>query len=236
MPSMCWIFSSLLVSCRQSSEPPVENGLIPYLGCALQFGANPLQFLRSRQKKYGHIFTCKIAGQYIHFLCDPFSYHSVIRQGRHLDWRKFHFATSVKVFVGFHRLAYDCGFMLRVLLGLPPHPKSRLFLTRHLATTASTLVMATPRRTSTKLSWRPCRAKRCPPSSKPWWAISKRPCWNQTHSAAAKITGRWMASSPSATRSVIWKSKDWKLHTVLSRRFLSAAAGDVWIRLLDSLW
>ncbi|XP_061152214.1 cytochrome P450 7A1 [Syngnathus typhle] len=83
---------------RQSGEPAVENGLIPYLGCALQFGANPLQFLRSRQKKYGHIFTCKIAGQYIHFLCDPFSYHSVIRQGRHLDWRKFHFATSVKAF------------------------------------------------------------------------------------------------------------------------------------------
>lgn len=82
---------------RLPGEPAVENGFIPYLGCALQFGANPLQFLRSRQKKYGHIFTCKIAGQYIHFLCDPFSYHSVIRQGRHLDWRKFHFATSVKV-------------------------------------------------------------------------------------------------------------------------------------------
>lgn len=90
------MFTCLLFFCRHSSEPPVENGLIPYLGCALQFGANPLQFLRSRQKKYGHIFTCKIAGQYIHFLCDPFSYHSVIRQGRHLDWRKFHFATSVK--------------------------------------------------------------------------------------------------------------------------------------------
>lgn len=82
---------------RQPGEPAVENGLFPYLGCALQFGTNPLQFLRSRQKKYGHIFTCKIAGQYIHFLCDPFSYHSVIRQGRHLDWKKFHFSTSVKV-------------------------------------------------------------------------------------------------------------------------------------------
>lgn len=100
------MLASLLFFCRHSSEPPVENGLIPYLGCALQFGANPLQFLRSRQKKYGHIFTCKIAGQYIHFLCDPFSYHSVIRQGRHLDWRKFHFATSVKA----------CLFDLTVLL------------------------------------------------------------------------------------------------------------------------
>lgn len=82
---------------RQAGEPALENGFIPYLGCALQFGANPLHFLRSRQNKYGHIFTCKVAGQFIHFLCDPFSYHSVIRQGRHLDWRKFHFATSVKV-------------------------------------------------------------------------------------------------------------------------------------------
>ncbi|XP_038127996.1 cytochrome P450 7A1 [Cyprinodon tularosa] len=94
----CLLWLALGIRHRQTGEPAIENGLIPYLGCALQFGANPLQFLRSRQKKYGHIFTCKIAGQYIHFLCDPFSYHSVIRQGRHLDWTKFHFATSVKAF------------------------------------------------------------------------------------------------------------------------------------------
>uniref|UniRef100_A0A3P9KYK9 Cholesterol 7-alpha-monooxygenase n=1 Tax=Oryzias latipes TaxID=8090 RepID=A0A3P9KYK9_ORYLA len=94
--SILWL--ALGIRRRQLGEPPVENGFIPYLGCALQFGANPLQFLRGRQKKHGHIFTCKIAGQYIHFLCDPFSYHSVIRQGRHLDWMKFHFATSAKAF------------------------------------------------------------------------------------------------------------------------------------------
>ncbi|XP_036375178.1 cytochrome P450 7A1-like [Megalops cyprinoides] len=94
----CCLWLVLGIRRRQPGEPPVENGLIPYLGCALQFGANPLEFLRSRQKKYGHIFTCKIAGQYVHFLCDPFSYHSVIRQGRHLDWKKFHFAASVKAF------------------------------------------------------------------------------------------------------------------------------------------
>ncbi|XP_065132273.1 cytochrome P450 7A1 [Paramisgurnus dabryanus] len=94
----CCLWLILGVRRRQPGEPPVENGLIPYLGCALQFGANPLEFLRSRQKKYGHIFTCKIAGQYVHFLCDPFSYHSVIRQGRHLDWKKFHFDVSAKAF------------------------------------------------------------------------------------------------------------------------------------------
>lgn len=94
----CMLWLAVGIRRRQTGEPALENGFIPYLGCALQFGANPLHFLRSRQNKYGHIFTCKIAGQFIHFLCDPFSYHSVIRQGRHLDWRKFHFATSVKAF------------------------------------------------------------------------------------------------------------------------------------------
>ncbi|XP_024247572.1 cytochrome P450 7A1-like [Oncorhynchus tshawytscha] len=94
----CCLWLALGIRKRQPGEPPVENGMIPYLGCALQFGANPLEFLRSRQKKYGHIFTCKIAGKYFHFLCDPFSYHAVIRQGRHLDWKKFHFSTSVKAF------------------------------------------------------------------------------------------------------------------------------------------
>nr|ACN10915.1 Cytochrome P450 7A1 [Salmo salar] len=94
----CCLWLALGIRKRKPGEPPVENGLIPYLGCAVQFGANPLEFLRSRQNKYGHIFTCKIAGKYFHFLCDPFSYHAVIRQGRHLDWKKFHFSTSVKAF------------------------------------------------------------------------------------------------------------------------------------------
>uniref|UniRef100_A0A8C5RDB6 Cytochrome P450 family 7 subfamily A member 1 n=1 Tax=Laticauda laticaudata TaxID=8630 RepID=A0A8C5RDB6_LATLA len=78
-------------------EPPLENGVLPYLGCALQFGANPLKFLRERQKKHGPTFTCQLAGKYVHFLTDPFSYHAVMQQGRNLDWKKFHFATSAKV-------------------------------------------------------------------------------------------------------------------------------------------
>ncbi|XP_013869302.1 cytochrome P450 7A1 [Austrofundulus limnaeus] len=94
----CLLWLALGIRRRKPGEPAVENGFIPYLGCALQFGANPLRFLHSRQKKHGQIFTCKIAGQYIHFLCDPFSYHTVIRQGRHLDWKKFHFSISVKAF------------------------------------------------------------------------------------------------------------------------------------------
>ncbi|XP_028592723.2 cytochrome P450 7A1 [Podarcis muralis] len=93
---MLWLV--LGIRRRRPSEPPLENGLLPYLGCALQFGANPLNFLRTRQKKYGPIFTCKLAGKYVHFLTDPFSYHTVMGHGRHLDWKKFHFAISAKAF------------------------------------------------------------------------------------------------------------------------------------------
>ncbi|XP_078543398.1 cytochrome P450 7A1-like [Lissotriton helveticus] len=94
----CCIWLILCMRRRRPEEPPLENGVIPYLGCALQFGANPLEFLRARQKKYGHVFTCKLAGKFVHFLTDPFSYQSLIRQGKHFDWKKFHLSTSAKVF------------------------------------------------------------------------------------------------------------------------------------------
>ncbi|KAM3929278.1 cytochrome P450 7A1 [Leptodactylus fuscus] len=94
----CFFWLIVGIRRRQPGEPPLENGLIPYLGCALQFGANPLEFLRSRQKKYGDVFTCKIAGTFVHFVMDPFSFNAVMRHGRHFDWQKFHFATSAKAF------------------------------------------------------------------------------------------------------------------------------------------
>ncbi|XP_054841859.1 cytochrome P450 7A1 [Eublepharis macularius] len=94
----CNLLFVLGIRRRRLNEPPLENGMLPYLGCALQFGSNPLKFLRARQRKYGPIFTCRLAGKYVHFLTDPFSYHSVMQQGKHLDWKKFHFTTSAKAF------------------------------------------------------------------------------------------------------------------------------------------
>ncbi|XP_063779832.1 cytochrome P450 7A1 [Pseudophryne corroboree] len=94
----CFFWLIVGIRRRQPSEPPLENGFIPYLGCALQFGANPLEFLRSRQKKYGNVFTCKIAGNFVHFITDPFSFDSVMRHGRHFDWQRFHFETAAKAF------------------------------------------------------------------------------------------------------------------------------------------
>ncbi|XP_077348864.1 cytochrome P450 7A1 isoform X1 [Lithobates pipiens] len=94
----CFFWLIFGIRRRRLGEPPLENGLIPYMGCALQFGANPLEFLRSRQKKFGDVFTCKIAGQYFHFITNPFAFNSVMRHGRHFDWMKFHFSTSSKAF------------------------------------------------------------------------------------------------------------------------------------------
>ncbi|XP_067887980.1 cytochrome P450 7A1-like isoform X2 [Heterodontus francisci] len=83
---------------RQEGEPPVENGWIPYLGCAVEFGANPLKFLQTRQKKYGDAFTCKIAGNFITFITDPFSYSSVIRHGKNLNFQTIALKISRRVF------------------------------------------------------------------------------------------------------------------------------------------
>uniref|UniRef100_A0A8C6YBI2 Cytochrome P450 family 7 subfamily A member 1 n=1 Tax=Naja naja TaxID=35670 RepID=A0A8C6YBI2_NAJNA len=89
---LTWGAMIILCGSLRQGEPPLENGMLPYIGCALQFGANPLKFLRERQKKHGLTFTCQLAGKYVHFLTDPFSYNAVMQQGRNLDWKKFHFA------------------------------------------------------------------------------------------------------------------------------------------------
>ncbi|XP_053516783.1 cytochrome P450 7A1 [Artibeus jamaicensis] len=94
----CCLWLILGMRRRKMGEPPLENGLIPYLGCALQFGANPLEFLRANQRKYGPVFTCKLMGNYVHFITNPLSYHKVLCHGKYFDWKKFHFTTSAKVF------------------------------------------------------------------------------------------------------------------------------------------
>lgn len=103
----------LLSRRRREGEPPVENGWIPYLGCALKFSANPLKFLQTCQKKYGNVFTCKIAGNFFTFITDPFSYSSVIRHGKYFDFQNIGLKISRRVFnhVDFrdakYRIDYD---------------------------------------------------------------------------------------------------------------------------------
>ncbi|XP_069777538.1 cytochrome P450 7A1-like [Narcine bancroftii] len=93
--SLVWF---LLLRRRKEGEPPVENGWIPYVGCALEFGSNPLKFLKTHQKKYGDIFTCKISGNFMTFITDPSLYNSINRHGKFLDFQNIAVTISRRVF------------------------------------------------------------------------------------------------------------------------------------------
>ncbi|KAG1927020.1 cholesterol 7-alpha-monooxygenase [Pimephales promelas] len=83
---------------RRPGEPPLVSGWIPIIGVTLDYAANPLDFLRETQKKYGDVFTCAIAGKYFTFVTDPFSFSTVVRQSRNLDFKKFSLGFSHRVF------------------------------------------------------------------------------------------------------------------------------------------
>ncbi|XP_073692659.1 cytochrome P450 7A1 [Garra rufa] len=82
----------------RTGEPPLVTGWLPFIGVTLDYAANPLVFLRETQKKYGHVFTCKIARKYFTFVTDPFSFSAVVRQSKNLDFQKFAVGFSQRVF------------------------------------------------------------------------------------------------------------------------------------------
>lgn len=47
---------------RKDGEPPLIKGWIPFLGKALEFRKNSLQFLTQLQQEHGDVFTVLIAG------------------------------------------------------------------------------------------------------------------------------------------------------------------------------
>ncbi|XP_070583173.1 LOW QUALITY PROTEIN: 7-alpha-hydroxycholest-4-en-3-one 12-alpha-hydroxylase [Erythrolamprus reginae] len=84
---------------RRDGEPPLDKGFIPWLGHALQFRNNNMDFLQSMQKKHGEIFTLLIAGQYITFLMDPLSFGGIVKEARNkLDFISFAAELVLRVF------------------------------------------------------------------------------------------------------------------------------------------
>ncbi|XP_042333188.1 LOW QUALITY PROTEIN: 7-alpha-hydroxycholest-4-en-3-one 12-alpha-hydroxylase [Sceloporus undulatus] len=75
---------------RQPGEPPLDKGLIPWIGHGLTFRNNTLDFLQRMQKKHGDIFTALIGGHYFTFLMDPLSVGAVVKESRaKLDFISF---------------------------------------------------------------------------------------------------------------------------------------------------
>ncbi|KAI1892704.1 hypothetical protein AGOR_G00136290 [Albula goreensis] len=74
---------------RLKNEPPLDKGLIPWLGHALEFGKDAAKFLTRMKKKHGDIFTVRVAGFYVTVLMDPNSYDAVLQDTVSLDFSRY---------------------------------------------------------------------------------------------------------------------------------------------------
>ncbi|XP_004079460.1 5-beta-cholestane-3-alpha,7-alpha-diol 12-alpha-hydroxylase [Oryzias latipes] len=84
---------------RKPGEPPLDKGLIPWLGHVLEFRRDTLKFLERMKQKHGDVFTIQIAGFYITFLQDPLSFGAFVKESREkLDFNNFAAQLVYRVF------------------------------------------------------------------------------------------------------------------------------------------
>ncbi|KAE8290809.1 7-alpha-hydroxycholest-4-en-3-one 12-alpha-hydroxylase [Larimichthys crocea] len=91
----------LLRVCRQRrpGEPPLDKGLIPWLGHVLEFRRDTLKFIDRMRQKHGDVFTIQLAGFYVTFLQDPLSFGSLVKESREkLDFNEFAKQLVLRVF------------------------------------------------------------------------------------------------------------------------------------------
>lgn len=75
---------------RRPGEPPLDKGLIPWLGHVLEFRRNTFKFLERMKQKHGDVFTIQLAGFYVTFVQDPLSFGAIVKESREkLDFNQF---------------------------------------------------------------------------------------------------------------------------------------------------
>ncbi|XP_071316942.1 5-beta-cholestane-3-alpha,7-alpha-diol 12-alpha-hydroxylase-like [Trachinotus anak] len=75
---------------RQPGEPPLDKGLIPWLGHVPEFRKNTAKFLERMKKKHGDVFTVQLGGFYMTFMQDPLSLGVFVKESRKtLDFNVF---------------------------------------------------------------------------------------------------------------------------------------------------
>ncbi|XP_053294599.1 5-beta-cholestane-3-alpha,7-alpha-diol 12-alpha-hydroxylase-like [Pleuronectes platessa] len=67
---------------HRSGEPPLDKGLIPWLGHVLEFRRNTLKFIERMKQKHGDVFTVQLGGCYITFLQDPLSFGAFVKESK----------------------------------------------------------------------------------------------------------------------------------------------------------
>ncbi|XP_043096944.1 prostacyclin synthase [Puntigrus tetrazona] len=63
---------------RRRNEPPLDKGMVPWLGHAFEFGKDAAKFLTRMKRKHGDIFTVLAAGKYVTVLLDSNCYDAVL--------------------------------------------------------------------------------------------------------------------------------------------------------------
>lgn len=51
---------NFLLTVRRKNEPPLDKGVIPWLGHALEFGKDAARFLARMKERHGDIFTVSL--------------------------------------------------------------------------------------------------------------------------------------------------------------------------------
>ena len=64
------LLSNQFFSAKNVQYPPLIKGWVPWLGCAIDFGKAPLNFIRESWQNHGAVFTLYAAGQRMTFLTD----------------------------------------------------------------------------------------------------------------------------------------------------------------------
>ena len=75
----CYGSIILLQNYRKKDEAPHVWSWLPFIGSAIQFGSDPLAFLRAQMKKHGDVFTAVVGGERMVFICDHSNWNSVFR-------------------------------------------------------------------------------------------------------------------------------------------------------------
>ncbi|XP_044205351.1 prostacyclin synthase-like [Thunnus albacares] len=106
---------------RSKSEPPLDKGIIPWLGHALEFGKDASKFLNRMKLKHGDIFTVRAAGRYVTVVLDPHSYDSVINDSGSLDFTRYAQVLMERIFnlrLPYHQPAKAKAMMKQHFLGM----------------------------------------------------------------------------------------------------------------------
>lgn len=100
---------------RRPQEPPLDKGPVPWLGHAMAFRKNMLEFLKHMRAKHGDVFTVQLGGQYFTFVMDPLSFGPILKDTkRKLDFVEYAEKLVLKVFgyrptPGDHRMIHSAS-------------------------------------------------------------------------------------------------------------------------------